>query len=121
MPIPPRLITFSVDDVVPEINRVLLDNNIHYTHAELQQVYEYIIGRALENLYCACFVHMRDHRLDYLYDLVASHYDRQTENQSYSLLQDVGTNKLFHSCRSTDFHHESELRITGRFAQVTPR
>lgn len=79
---------------------------------------EYCYKRTIESIYLTHTVDYKHPVLERAYLTVCNLYRRIHNNFTYTLHQDVGSNKLYEFFKSTDFNNHTKIALRGRTLSI---
>lgn len=112
---------FTIKEVLQQVERELTVLNVDTTNISLEKWKQYIIARVIEDVFMIVMAPMYNRDMATIAALVCSNYRRVDGEDSFTIHQDVGTNKLFPYICSTDLSFESELELRRHCVVIIPR
>lgn len=117
---PPTLV-FTATEILQQIHRELFQLGVKCDAVSLQEWNQYILARAVEDVLLVDLSPSFDRFKETVATVVRSNYRRSDGEETFTLLQDVGTNKLFPIVGSGDIPFESQLELHRNCVLIGPR
>lgn len=115
------MVSFTAKEMLQQIERNLLFLNVDTTSISLEQWKKYIIARTIEDVMLVD-LHPNYHpEMELIAVKIRSNYRRVDGEDTFTLHQDVGSNKLFPYIGSADLPFESELELHRHCILIRPR
>ncbi len=114
-------VCFTIKEVLQQVERELAVLNVDTTNISLEKWKQYIIARVIEDVLLIDIAPLFDKSMATTTALVCSNYRRVDGEDSFTIHQDVGTNKLFPYISSSDLSFESELKLRGHCVFISSR
>lgn len=114
-------IVFTAKEIIQQVCQELLNLGADTNTIPLQTWLTYIIARAVEDVMLVDIDPRYDPRMEPIATLVRSNYRRCEGEETYTLQEDVGSNKLFPYLGSGDLPFESELELHQYRVLIGPR
>lgn len=114
-------LVFTATEIFQQIHRELVRLGVNCEGASLQEWKQYILARAIEDILMVDLSPEFNRRMEYIATVVRSNYRREDGEETYTLHQDVGTNKLFPAVGSDDIPFESQLQLHRNCVLIGPR
>jgi hypothetical protein len=118
--IQPTLV-FTATEIFQQIHRELYQLGLKCDQASLQEWNQYILARTVEDILLVDLSPSFDRFKENVASIVRSNYRRFDGEETFTLLQDVGTNKLFPIVGSGDIPFESHLELHRNCVLIGPR
>jgi hypothetical protein len=114
-------IAFTAKEIIQQICQDLILFSADTKTIPLEKWLTYIIARAVEDVMLIDLDPPYDPRMEPIATLVRSNYRRIEGEETYTLQEDVGSNKLFPYLGSADLSFESRLELHRYRVLLAPR
>lgn len=112
---------FTATEIFRQIQRELIKIGADTNTIPLEAWYKYIIARAIEDVFLVDLTPSYDSAMEPTASVVRSNYRRFDGEETYTIIEDVGTNKLFPYLGSGDLSFESSLELHRHCVVIGPR
>lgn len=117
---PPTLV-FTATEILQQIHCELFKLGVSCDGDSLQEWKRYILARTIEDVLLVDLSPSFDRLKENVAMVVRSNYRRSDGEETYTLNEDVGTNKLFPIVGSGDIPFESQLELHRNCVLIGPR
>jgi hypothetical protein len=117
---PPTLV-FTATEIFQQLHRELFQLGLKCDETSLVEWNQYILARTVEDILLVDLSPGFDRCKENIANVVRSNYRRSDGEETFTLHQDVGTNKLFPIVSSGDIPFESQLQLHRNCVLIGPR
>lgn len=114
-------VSFTAKEALQQLERDILRLGVDTTNISLEQWKKYIIARTVEEVLLIDLFPKFHPEMESAAAYLRSHYRRVDGEDTFTLHQDVGSNKLFPHIGSADLPFESELELYRHCILICPR
>lgn len=117
----PPAIVFNAKEILQQIHRELIVLEADTVSISVDEWKEYIIARTIEDVLMVDLTPVYNRCMENIAVIVRSNYRRVEGEETFTLNQDVGSNKLFPNLSSSDLSFESKLELHRHCVVISPR
>lgn len=121
LPVSEHTVIFTAKEIIQQIHRELIKFGADTATIPLEVWNKYIIARAIEDVLLVDLTPEYNPRMEAIAALVRSNYRRSEGDATFTLQQDVGSNKLFPYIGSRDLAFESNVELHRHCVIIGPR